>query len=39
MNTALDIENLKSLFTSCQKTLLALGDETRAQILLMMLKW
>lgn len=37
MNTALDIEDLKLLFTSCQKTLLALGDETRAQILLMML--
>lgn len=37
MNTALDIENLKSLFTSCQKTLLALGDETRTQILMMML--
>lgn len=37
MNTALDIEDLKLLFTSCQKTLLALGDETRTQILMMML--
>lgn len=36
-NTTQDIERLKQEFQTCQKTLIALGDETRQHLLFIML--
>lgn len=37
-NTIQDIERIKSEFRSCQKTLTAIGDETRQHLLFIMLE-
>lgn len=37
MNTIKDIERLREEFQTCQKTLTAMGDETRQHLLLIML--
>lgn len=37
-NTLQDIERVKSEFRSCQKTLTAIGDETRQHLLFIMLE-